>query len=80
MLTEFCQEITLFIENVLLLCSNNPRDNFTHGHHQMVYAEIGLIIFFAADDRESLKSQQEQDLEKTVAQVVSFLLHSSDLN
>ena len=46
----------------------------------MVYAEIGLIIFFAADDRESLKSQQEQDLEKTVAQGVSFLLHSSDLN
>ena len=46
----------------------------------MVYAEIRLIIFFEADDRESLKSQQKQDLEKTVAQIVSFLLHSSGLN
>ena len=30
--------------------SNNTRDDSTHGHHQMVNAEIRLIIFFAAKD------------------------------
>ena len=54
MLTEFCQEITLIIENVLLLHSNNPRDNFTHVHRQMVNTEIRLIMFFVAEDREPL--------------------------
>ena len=54
MLREFCQEITLIIENVLLLHSNNPRDNFTHGHRQMVNTEIRLIMFFVAEDREPL--------------------------
>ena len=31
----------------------------THGHHQMVNAEIRLIIFFAAKDGEALYSQQK---------------------
>ena len=30
--------------------NNNTRDNFTHGHHQMVSTKIRLIIFFAAED------------------------------
>ena len=36
-----------------------------HGHHQMVYTEIRLIIFFAAKDGEALYSQQKQDKELT---------------
>ena len=42
--------------------------------------EIRLIIFFAAKDGESLYSQQKQDWELTVAQIMNFLLQNSDLN
>ena len=44
----------------------------THGHHQMVNTEIRLITFFAAEDEEALYSQQKQDLELTVAQIMNF--------
>ena len=37
----------------------------------MVNAEIRLIIFFAAKDEEALYSQQKQDRELTVAQIMS---------
>ena len=40
----------------------------------MVNTEIRLIIFFAAKDGEALYSQQKQDRELTVAQIMSFLL------
>ena len=60
--------------------SNNTRDDSTHGHHQMVNTEIRLIIFFAAKDGEALYSQQKQDWELTVAQIVNSLLPNSDLN
>ena len=46
----------------------------------MVSAEITLIIFFAAKDGETLCSQQKQDQELTVAQIVNSLLQNSDLN
>ena len=46
----------------------------------MVNTEIRLIIFFAAKDEESLHSQQKQDLELAVAQVMNSLLPNSDLN
>ena len=36
----------------------------------MVNAEIRLIIFFAARDGEALYSQQKQDWEMTVAQIM----------
>ena len=39
----------------------------------MVNTEIKLIIFFAAKDGEALYSQQKQDLELTVAQILSSL-------
>jgi len=39
--------------------SNNTRDNATHGHHQMVNAEITLILFFADKNGEALYSQQK---------------------
>ena len=46
----------------------------------MVNTEIGLIIFFAAEDGEALYSQQKQDWELSVAQITNFLLQTSDLN
>ena len=39
--------------------------------------EIRLIIFFAARDGEALQSQQKQDQELTVAQIMNSLLPSS---
>ena len=42
--------------------------------------EIRLVIFFAAKDGEALLSQQKQDWELTVAQIMSSLLPNSDLN
>ena len=52
----------------------------THGHHQMVNIEIRLIIFFAAEDGVALYSQQKQDQELTVGQIMNLLLPNSDLN
>ena len=46
----------------------------------MVKTEIRLIIFFAAKDREALYSQQKQDWELTVAQMMNSLLPNSELN
>ena len=40
----------------------------------MVNTEIRLIIFFAAKDGEALYSQQKQDWELTVAQIMNSLL------
>ena len=40
----------------------------------MVNTEIRLIIFFAAKDGEALYSQQKQDQELTVAQIMNPLL------
>ena len=39
----------------------------------MVNSEIRLTIFFAAKDGEALYSQQKQDLELTVAQIMNSL-------
>ena len=52
----------------------------THGHQQMVNTETRLIIFFAAKDGDTLDSQQKQDQELTVAQIMNSLLPNSDLN
>ena len=57
---------------------NNTREDSTHGHHQMVNTKIRLIIFFAAKDGEALYSQQKQDQELTVAQIMNSLLPNSD--
>ena len=74
-LREFSQENALVIANP---CSNNTREDSTHGHHQMVNTEIRLVIFFAAKDGEALYSQQKQDWELTVPQVMNSLLSNSD--
>ena len=44
------------------------------------HTKIRLIIFFAAKDGEALYSQQKQDRELTVAQIMNSLLPNSDLN
>ena len=45
----------------------------------MVNIEIILTIFFAAKDGEALYSQQKEDQELTVAQIMNSLLPNSDL-
>ena len=46
----------------------------------MVDTEIRLIIFFADKDGEAPYSQQKQDRELTVVQIMNSLLPKSDLN
>ena len=45
----------------------------------MVNTEIRLIIFFALKDGEALYSQQKQERELTVAQIMNSLQQNSDL-
>ena len=74
-LMDFCQENALVMQTP---SSNNTREDATHGHHQMVNTEIRLIIFFAPKDGETLYSQQKQDWQLTVAQIMNSLLPNSD--
>ena len=76
-LIEFCQENVLVIVNTLF---QQHKRRLTHGPHQMVNTKIRLIIFFAAKDGAALYSQQKQDQELTVAQIMNSLLPKSDLN
>ena len=46
----------------------------------MVNTKIRLIIFFAAKGGDALYSQQKQDQELTVAQIMNSLLPNVDLN
>ena len=80
-LTEFSQENAVVIANILF--EQYPWTSYDvhiHGYHQMVNAEIRLNIFFLAKDGEALCSQQKQDWELTVAQIMNSLLSNSDLN
>ena len=70
-LIELCQENALVIANTLF---QHTGDDSPHGSHQMVNIAVRLIIFFAAKDGEALYSQQKQDLELTVAQIMNSLL------
>src|SRR5574337_819186 len=76
-LIEFCQENALVIANTLF---NNTREDSTHGPHQTVNTEVRLIIFFAVKDGEALYSQQKQDWELMVAQIMNSVLPNSDFN
>ena len=72
-LIEFCQENALVIANTLF-----------QQHKRRLYIwtspEIRLVIFFAAKDGEALYSQQTQDQELTVAQIMNSLLPNWDWN
>ena len=76
-LIKFCQENALVIENTLF--QQHKRRLYTWTS-QMVNTEIRLIIFYAAKDGEALYSQQKQDQELTVAQIMNSLLPNSDSN
>ena len=75
-LIEFCQENALVIPNILF--QQHKRRLYTltspDGQHR------NQIMFFAAKDGEALYSQQKQDRELTVAQIMNALLPNSDLN
>ena len=76
-LMEFCQKkCTAHSKHPL----PTTQEKTTHGHHQMLNTKIRLILFFAAKDGEALYSQQKQDQELTVAQIMNSLLPKSDLN
>ena len=57
-LTEFYQENALVIANTLI---QNTKDDSTHGYHQMIDTKIRLIILFAAEERDALYSQKNQE-------------------
>ena len=75
-LTDFCQENGLVIANTLFQQHKRRLYPWTSQDGQY---RIRLIIFFAAKDREVLYSQQKQDWELTVAQIMDSLLPNSDL-
>ena len=79
-LTEFCQQNGLVITNTLFFFLNNKRYDFTDEHQQTINTKIKLITFFVAKDRAAVYSEQEQDLELTVAEIISFSQQNSRLN
>ena len=76
-LIEFCQENAVVIANTLF--QQHKRRLYTWTSPD-INTETRLIIFFAAKDGEALYSQQKQDRELTVAQIMNSLLSDSDLN
>ena len=74
-LIEFCQENALVIANTFFQKHKRRLYTSPDGH-----TEIRVIIFFAAKDGEAVYSQQKQDWELTVAQIMNSLLPNSDLN
>ena len=76
-LIEFCQENALVIANTFFQQHKGRFYTWTSPDGR---TEIRLIIFFAAKDGEALYSQQKQDQELTVAQIMNSLLPNSDLN
>ena len=45
----------------------------------MINTKIRLIVLFEAEDEKALYSQQKQDLELTMAQIISSFLQNSGL-
>ena len=76
-LIEFCQKNTLVIANTLF--QQHKRRLYTRISPD-VNIQIRLIIFFAGKDGEALYSQQKQERELPVAQIMNPLLQNSDLN
>ena len=77
-LIEFHQENTLVIANTLF--QQHKRRLYTWTSPDGKYQNQTNYIFFAAGDGEALYSQQKQDWELTVAQIMNSLLPNSDLN
>ena len=82
-LIEFCEENALIIANTLFQQHKRTLYTWTSPDDDnlvIINSKIRLIIFFAAKDGEALYSQQKQDRELTVAQIMNSLLPNSDLN
>ena len=62
--------------------SNNTSNDSTQRYYQLINTKIRFIVFFAAKEGKALVlySQQKQDLELTMAQIISSLLQNSGLN
>ena len=76
-LTEFCQENALVLAYTLFL--QHKRRVYTWASPDGQY-QNQIDHIFAAKDGEVLYSQQKQDQELTVAQIMNSLLPNSDLN
>ena len=59
---------------------STTKDMTAHGRHQMVNITIRLIMLFAAKDGGALLTQHKQNLDLTVAQIISSLLKNTGLN
>ena len=82
-LIEFCQENAPVIANTLLQQHKRILYIWTSPDNDdsvIIDTKIRLIIFFAAKDGEAPYSQQKQDQELTVAQIMNTLLKNSDLS
>ena len=76
-LTEFCQENTLVIANILF--QQHKRQLYTWVSPDGQYQNQTDYILCSKDE-EALYSQQKQDMELTVAPIMSYLLQNSGLN
>ena len=59
---------------------STTQDMTTHGHYRVDNIKIKLITFLVAKGGEAVYSQQKQDLELIVAQIISFSQQNSDLS
>ena len=75
-LIEFCQENALVIANTLF--QQHKRRFYTWTSPNGQY-QNHIDYIFAAEDGKALYSQQKQDQELTVAQIINSLLQNSDL-
>ena len=73
---EFCQENALVVANTLFQQHKRQLYTWTSSNN----TKIRLITLFVAEDGEARYSQQKQDQELTVAQIISSLLPNSDVN
>ena len=74
---EFCQENALVITNTVF--QQHKRRLYTWTSPDGQY-QNQIDYIFATEDGETLYSQQKQDWELTVAQIVNSLLTNSDFN
>ena len=72
--------IQKLVNNIYSSMVKNEMLPFAATWMDLVNIEIRLIVFFAAKDGEALYSQQKQDQELTVAQIMNSFLPNSDSN
>ena len=74
-----------YLKKLLCILHNTIWEILAHlfsflGWIPLINTKTRLIMFFAAKDGEALYSQQKQDQELTVAQIMYFFLSNSDSN